>query len=229
MLNEQEFHQLPTKKKQLLRQQLENLLEETRITSLQKVLQHRTDYLTIVMENIYQGHNASAILRSCDCFGISDVHAIENNNTLKFNSNIAMGSDKWINIQRYNSTKNAINTLQKQGYKVFATTLNTNSISLQDIPLNNKIALVMGTEKDGISPEAIQLADGAIKIDMYGFSQSLNVSVSTAIILRDIINRLHKKNINLTLNEQKKQFLYIKYLLASLKYSDIILKKILKK
>ena len=228
MLDEQQFHQLPNKQQKLLRQQLEALLEDTRITTLQRILEYRTDYITIIMENIYQGHNASAILRSCDCFGISDVHAIENRNILNLNSEITMGSDKWVNINRYNSTKDAINNIKKQGYKVFATTLSKDSISLQDIPLNNKIALIMGTEKDGISPEATELADQSVKIDMYGFCQSFNVSVSTALILMDITNRLRKTNKDFLLNEHRKKFIYIKYLLASIKSPEIVLKNLLK-
>ena len=165
--------------KDKLLQHLETFITPHRSELIDNVLKMRTRYLTVVLEDIYQPHNASAVLRSCDCFGIQDIHIIENRNKYRLNPDITLGSDKWLDIHKHsrndkNNTLMAINFLKKKGYKIVATTLQTNSISLEEFNLTNqKTAILFGTELNGLSDDAMNNADEFIKIPMFGFTQTL--------------------------------------------------------
>jgi tRNA (guanosine-2'-O-)-methyltransferase len=141
----------------------------------------------VVLEDIYQPHNASAVLRSCDCFGIQDIHIIENKNKYNINPDIALGSSKWVNIIKYNqkenNTEECLKSLKKKGYRILATMPDENYRSIEDYKPDRKTALIFGTEMDGLSDAAINLADECVRIKMYGFTESLNISVSAAICI----------------------------------------------
>ncbi len=175
----------------------------------QKNIQWRTRYLTVVLEDIYQPHNASAVLRTCDCFGIQDVHIIENQNEYNVNPDIALGSNQWLTLNRYNSegnnTVSTIKELKKKGYRIIATTPHTNDTNLNDFDLNKgKAALCFGTEQRGLSNTLMDLADEFVKIPMYGFTESFNISVSAAIILSNLTTKLHNSKIKWQLSEDDK-------------------------
>ena len=139
----------------------------------------RTRYLTVVLEDIFQSQNASAVLRTCDCFGIQDVHIIENRNPYEINPDVELGSAKWLNMNRYNksghNTLEAFTELRKKGYKIIATSPHKNDLMIQDLPIEHKIALVFGSEREGLSDIALQNADAFVKIPMYGFTESFNI------------------------------------------------------
>lgn len=174
--------------------------KQERIT---EVLAKRTRHVTVVLENIYQPHNASAVLRSCDCFGIQDVHIIEDEYEYRINPDVAMGASKWLTLHRYghhhapqttgsaSGTRVCLQQLKAQGYRIAATTLRENSIPLQELDVDSKIALCYGTEELGLSEEAHELADIFVQIPMFGFTQSFNISVSAALTLYDLTNKLH--------------------------------------
>lgn len=152
------------------------------------VLANRTRYITVALENIYQPHNASAVLRSCDCFGVQDIHIIENSYKYVVNPQVAVGSTQWITMHRYNelenNTRQCINALRRDGYRVVATVPGVDSVSIHDFDVSNgKFALLFGTEKEGLTPEAIAMADEKVSIPMYGFTESFNISVSVALCL----------------------------------------------
>ena len=186
----------------------------------------RTRYLTVVLEDIYQPHNASAVLRSCDCFGIQDIHIIENRNKYRLNPDITLGSDKWLDIHKHsrndkNNTLMAINFLKKKGYKIVATTLQTNSISLEEFNLTNqKTAILFGTELNGLSDDAMNNADEFIKIPMFGFTQSFNISVSAGIILYSLTNRLRTSFASWELTIDEKLELKIKWIKQGLRMGE---------
>jgi len=151
-------------------------------------IQFRTRYITVILEDIYQSHNASAVMRTCDCFGIQDVHIIENKNEYTLNPDVALGSTKWLSLQKYSNkdfnTLDCFHQLKSEGYRIIATSPHKNDTLLEDLPLHKgKIALAFGTELEGLSPEAIENADEFVKIPMYGFTESYNISVSAAMIL----------------------------------------------
>lgn len=192
-----------------------------------QVIEHRTNHITVVLEDIFQPHNASAVLRSCDVFGIQNVHIIENYNKYKLNPKVVMGASKWINITKYNgkedNTLRCINQLKEQGYKIIATTPHEKDCLISEIPLEQKTALLFGTELQGLSKIALENADGFAKIPMYGFTESLNISVSAAISLYEISKRLKNSTINWKLNDEEKLQQLLTWTKKIVKSSDLLI------
>jgi len=186
---------------------LESFITENKRNLFAKVITQRTRHITIALEDIYQSQNASAVLRTCDCFGIQDVHIIENQNTYSINPDVALGSTKWLNMFKYNSeemnTLTCYDELRKQGYRIVATTPHKDDIMLDELDLNSKTALVFGTELEGLSQTAIDHADAWVKIPMYGFTESFNISVSAAIILHHLSEKLRNSDIGWQLSEEE--------------------------
>jgi len=172
---------------------------EERIKRFEEVIKNRTRHISIALEDIYQSHNTSAVLRTCDCFGVQDVHIIENKNKYQINPDIALGSSKWLNIYEYNAKENntldCINHLKAKGYSVIATSLHTEAVNISEINIDKKIALLFGTEKDGLSDIALENADAHVKIPMYGFTESFNISVSAALCLFYLTEKLRQSDI----------------------------------
>ncbi len=161
-------------------------LSPAQAASLGQIIKNRTKYLTVVIEDLYQVQNASSIVRTCESLGIEDVHAIEMRNRFIVDEQISRGAENWVNITRYNQpdTNNTLVCLEKlkaDGYKIIATTPHKDDFNLDSLPVDNKFALVFGTEEKGLTDAAIQSADQFMKIPMYGFTESLNISVSLAI------------------------------------------------
>ncbi|MCA9979932.1 MAG: RNA methyltransferase, partial [Anaerolineales bacterium] len=177
---------------------LYNFVTEHKRERIRHVLANRTRHLTVVLENIYQPHNASAVLRSCDCFGIQDVHIIEDEHEYRINPDVALGASKWLTLHRHgrghqHNTRTCLQTLRANGYRIAATTLRPDSIPLPEFQIDQKTALCFGTEELGLSQEAHDLADVFVQIPMVGFTQSFNISVSAALTLYDLTNKLHTR------------------------------------
>lgn len=191
-----------------------------------KIINYRTRHFTVVVEDIFQPQNASAVLRSCDVFGVQDIHIIENRNTYTVNPKVVQGASKWLTIKKYNELENntlsCINVLKEQGYKIYATSPHATNHLIQNVPINQKFALLFGTEKEGLSELALANADEHIKIPMVGFTESLNISVSAAICLYEITKRLHQSEINWQLNEEEKTNLLIKWAKSIIKRGEIV-------
>jgi tRNA (guanosine-2'-O-)-methyltransferase len=214
---------------------LDHLLEfitPNRKSLFEKVIANRTRHITVILEDIYQPHNASAVLRTCDLTGIQDVHIIENNNQYDVNPDVALGASKWLNLFKYNETEqNTLLTfekLRKQGYRIVASTPHKNDQDLESIPLDGKMAIVFGTELNGLSDIAIENADEFLKIPMFGFTESYNISVSAALILFTLTNRLRNSSTNWSLSEDEKQEILLEWSRRSIKRSDIIENQFLK-
>ena len=213
---------------------LSPLVTEDRWNRFHEVLAERTQYLTVVLENIYQPLNASAVLRSADCFGIQDVHVIENYNKFTPDREVAMGSSRWLNIQRYseeeNNTLKCIQNLKKEGYRIVATTPHINNGNLQDFDLTKgKTALLFGTEMEGLTNVALQEADEYLKIPMYGFTESFNLSVAAAVCLQHLSHQLRQENIDWQLSDIAKNEILLNWLRYTIDRSDIIEKDYWKK
>jgi tRNA (guanosine-2'-O-)-methyltransferase len=198
--------------KKALIEQLWQFVSENKRHIMSNVIQHRTRHVTVVLEDIFQPHNASAILRSCDIFGVQDVHVTEAKYTFKAISSISMGATKWVDVYQHATTADAIAQLKAQGYLIVATTPHTNSCELPQLPIDKKMALVFGSEQTGLSQEAMQQADMFVKIPMYGFVESFNVSVSVALCLYDVITRLHKSLIAWQLSQEEKENLLLQWM-----------------
>jgi len=196
---------------------LKGFVSPSRLLRFEEVLTSRTRHICVAVEDIYQLHNTSAILRSCDSFGIQDVHILEHRFNDRLDTQIAMGADKWLSMHKHESTETCLKHLKTKGYKIVATVPDDKAKSFQDIELNNKMALFFGTEKSGLSEGVIEQADEFITIPTTGFTKSLNVSVSAAIILQFITEKLRKSDINWELQELDKQVLRFEWIKKSIK------------
>jgi tRNA (guanosine-2'-O-)-methyltransferase len=207
---------------------LSGFLTPERLTLFNKVLNERTNFITVVLEDIYQSQNASAVLRTCDCFGIQNVHVIENRNTFDVNKEVALGSSKWLTIHKYNESENnslaAIQTLRKSGYRIVATTPHRNDQTLNDFDLSKgKAALVFGSELPGISEVIMNEADEFLKIPMYGFTESFNISVSAALVLHHLSIKLRElTTLNWRLTEAEKREIKLQWIKNTVKRSNLL-------
>lgn len=187
---------------------LESIITENRKITFEKVLSNRTRHFTVVLEDIYQKHNTSAVVRSCDIFGLQDIHIIENKYNSYVSNQVAKGAQKWIDFNEYNTeeynTQTCIDALRSKDYQIIATTPHSDSYMLQDFDISKKSAFIFGVEKAGVSDKMMQEADGYLKIPMVGFTESLNVSVAAAIILNDLTTRLRDSDVNWQLSEKEK-------------------------
>jgi tRNA (guanosine-2'-O-)-methyltransferase len=197
------------------------------------IVEKRTKYITIALEDIFQPHNASAVLRSCDCFGIQNVHIIENKYKYNVNPDVALGSPKWLDLFRYDRTEfnttECLTKLKNDGYRIIATTPHKNDCLIDELPLDNKIALVFGTELNGLTETAIQMADAFVKIPMYGFTESYNISVSAALSLYELTKRLRASVSDWELTPEEKTDVLIKWCVNSVNKSDMLLRKFFNK
>ena len=177
---------------------------------IEQVLSHRTRHLTVVLEDIYESQNASAVLRTCDCFGIQDLHIIENKNTYTLNPQVVQGASKWVDLIPYNSTKvnnsiRCVNSLKSNGYKIYATSPDSSGKSINEVNISDKVALFFGTEYDGLTQEVIDKADELVQIPMYGFTESFNLSVSAAVCLNILTSKLFTSEVSWQLSEEEKK------------------------
>ena len=200
---------------------LEDFVSEKRKATFHRVLEDRTRHFTVVLEDIYQPHNSSAVIRSCDIFGLQDVHVIQNKYSSKVSRHVAKGSQKWLNIKKYNksatNTQDCLDDLRNDGYQIIATTPHNDSCVLHEFDITKKSAFVFGVEKEGVSEYTMNQADGFLKIPMVGFTESLNISVAAAIILQDITTKLRASNIEWQLTTKEKEVLYFDWVQKSIK------------
>ncbi len=216
---------MDTTRKTELINYLREFATELRWQKIEEVVQQRTRHLTVVVEDIYQPHNASAVLRSCDGFGIQDVHIIENSNRFEASSQVTIGADQWLTLTRYkqpsiDNTEACFSRLKEKGYRIIATSPHENDVNLNDLPITGRTALVFGTELDGISERAKELADGFVKIPMAGFSESFNISVSAAVCLYNLTRRLRASDVNWQLSDEEMVELKLNWLKQSIKAGE---------
>ncbi|MCX6297365.1 MAG: RNA methyltransferase [Bacteroidetes bacterium] len=205
---------------------LSQFISETRRAKFDTVLNYRTRHITVVLEDLYQPHNASAVLRSCDIFGIQDIHIIENKNAYTVNKDIALGAPKWLNLNKYrkeeNNSLDCIKKLKEQGYRIVATTPHEKDCNLEDLPVDKPLALFFGTELTGISDTVREYADEYVKIPMYGFTESFNISVCAALCLHSLKEKLHRSEIDWHLNDIEKEELLLRWLRNSIQKVELI-------
>jgi tRNA (guanosine-2'-O-)-methyltransferase len=191
------------------------------------VLQERTRHVTLIMEDLYQAQNTSAIQRSAESLGIQDLHIIENKHTFTHHRRISKGSADWITMHRYNdagsnNTEACLHALKKAGYQIVVTALHEKTIALHEVDLSQKTAVLMGTELTGASASAMQKADVFMKIPTVGFTESLNVSVASAIIMQHLTHRMRQENHPWQLSENEKLQLKIEWAKRSIYWSKYI-------
>lgn len=207
---------------------LSAFITSQRIKKMLWVLKRRTRYLTVVLEDIYQSQNASAVLRSCECFGIQDVHIIENRYQFEVNPDVVMGASKWLSVYKYlddeDNTVGCLEALKGKGYRLIAASPHKSQYSPATIPLDQKTALVFGTEMEGLSQTALKMVDGFMKIPMHGFTESFNISVSVALSLYHLCDRLRNSSYQWELPNDEETALYFEWLCKSVKNPEQIIR-----
>ncbi|MAI22659.1 MAG: rRNA methyltransferase [Crocinitomicaceae bacterium] len=204
-------------------------ISKERLTRFDDALQQRTRRLCMVLENVYQSRNASAVMRSCDGMGIQDVHLIEDINPWVFNRGVSKGTPSWLTLHRYTNTQNptasCIQALRSSGYKIAVTSPHVNGYEAQTLPIDHPVAVVMGTEFKGASERMLEAADYHVFIPMRGMAESLNISVAAGMIMHRIMENIHKLPLEeWQLTAGEKEALLLDWALKSVKKSDAILK-----
>ncbi len=182
---------------------LENILTDNRKEKFVEVLKFRTNHFTVAIEDVFQLHNTSAVMRSCEVFGVQNLHVIEERFSKKIDKEIAMGAEKWVDINRHETIGECLSDIKSKGYQIVATTPHHNDCNLEDFDITKKSTFFFGTERNGLSPEIMEAADCFLKIPMVGFTESLNISVSAAIILQSVTERLRNSNLDWKLTEDE--------------------------
>lgn len=211
---------------------LSGCILERRVSQIHNVLKERTRYITVVLEDIYQSQNASAVLRTCECLGIQDVHYIEGRHSFHINPQVVLGSSKWLTLRNYKGSENnsikAIEELRANGYRIIATSPHINQKSIDSFDLEKgKVAVFFGTEKSGLSESVMNNADGFIAIPMFGFTESYNISVSASIVMYTLIKKLRDSEIDYKLSLEDSEILLLSWLKATSKNWEMMEKRFL--
>lgn len=197
-----------------------------RYATMRRVVADRTRYMTVCAENTFHPQNASALVRHCEAFGVQELHAIEFLCGFQANTHIVRGTDKWVDIMRYESTPQAVEHLKREGYRIVAATPHTNDLTPDSFDIaKGRFCLVFGTEKQGISPEIMAVADEFVKIPMYGFVESLNVSACAAILIQGLVEKLHLSDVEWRLTPEEQSELLYRWMRESIKDDEGILRK----
>lgn len=209
---------------------LRNFVVDEKNALFERLIRERTDYVTVVLEDLFQSHNQSAVMRSADCYGIQDVHLIENRNAYDPSSTVSQGAREWLTLCRHreleNNTLATIRELKAAGYRIIATTPHTNDVFIDDLDLGRgKMAFFFGTELTGLSQQVIEEADEFVKVPMYGFTESLNVSVCAAIVMYSVMQRLRRSEIDWHLGEEKRDSVLLQWYRNAIKASEEILER----
>jgi len=200
---------------------------------IEAVLAQRTRYVTVVLEDVYQSHNASAVLRSCECFGVQDIHVIEGRNAYTVNEDVAQGAGGWLTLIRHRtmdgeSIHTCCHRLRHCGYRLVAATPGDPAASLSELGVESRLAILFGTEEEGLSQAALEEADERVAVPMFGFTESFNVSVSAALILREVTGRMRALDAPWQLTQEEKLDLKLEWYRRSVRGSDLLEKRFLK-
>ncbi|MCX7547511.1 RNA methyltransferase [Xanthomarina sp. F1114] len=201
---------------------LETYLTENRRERFNTVLNQRTKHFTVATEDVYQLHNTSAVIRSCDVFGIQEVNIVEEVNSKSIDREIAMGAQKWVDLNRFHSVKDCIKGLKENGYQIVATTPHTDDCLLHEFDVTKKSCFFFGRETEGLSQEVLDEADCFLKIPMSGFTESLNISVSAAIVLQHVTTKLKQTDIDWKLSEEEQNEKRLDWIKKTIKSYDKI-------
>lgn len=202
---------------------------------IEKVLSQRTRHVTVALEDIYQSQNASAVVRTCECMGLQDIHIIENTSSYQTNTRVLKGSNKWMDLIRYrkkgaDNTLECLRQLKELGYTIYAADPSEEGISIHDVDVTEgKTAILFGNELHGVSNNALEQCDHKVRIPMYGFTESLNISVSVAICLNTLITKLHQDSWEkYALHDEEKEELTLQWYRKVVRKSDLLEREFLR-
>jgi len=204
---------------------LEHFITEERKERFLQVISARTNHFTVAMEDIFQMHNTSAVVRTCEVFGVQQAHSIGGRFGKRLDAKIAMGAQKWVDVFRYNDTQSCIDALRAQGYQIVATTPHKDAYFLNDFDISKKSAFFFGTEKEGLSQQVLSQADTYLKIPMVGFTESLNISVAVAIVLQQLTDKLRRSQVAWQLTDEERLSTLINWTKKSIRNVKDVLKR----
>ena len=205
---------------------LATFMTEERFSLFVKTLSMRTNYMTLLTENTFHPHNAAALIRHAEAFGVQRMHTIETRCQFDPSQNISRGSDRWLNLVRHSSTSEALSALKAEGYRLVATTPHRESCTPETFDVGRgKFALIFGTEHAGISDEVIAEADEFLKIPMCGMVESLNVSASAAILVYMLSERMRHEVEGWQLSDEEYHEILYRWSRESVRDDENVLKR----
>lgn len=212
--------------------ELYEMITPSKVEMFEQLAPLKTNHVTVVLENIYQEHNASAVLRTCESFGIQSLHVIEKDWKYQVQRDIARGAGRWVDMYNYNDenpTVSCLKHLKSKGYRILATTPHEKDCTIDEVAIDAPVALVFGTEGDGISQDVMDLADEFVKIPMYGFTESFNISVSAAVSMYALRTRLEKSEIDWKLTPEELVNLKIRWCQRIIPHGDKVVPEVIKR
>ena len=204
------------------------LISDNKRDLFERLAPLRTRHIAVVLEDIYQSHNASAVLRSCDCFGVQDVHVVEDRNPFNPAGDVAVGSSKWVDYYKHHDIQTAYDYLHRKGYRIVATLPHERDTMITELPIDQPTALVFGTELTGLSDQAIEMADAYVKIPMYGFTESFNISVCAALSLFYLTEKMRVSDIRWQLTEEDQTTLKLHWAIQTIRDGEKVMEQLLK-
>lgn len=200
---------------------LSPVVTDARRKRIQEVVAGRTDDVVLVLDQITDPHNASAVLRSADAFGIQTVHVIVGDLGFRASEGVSKGTHRWLDVIRYESPAACAGHLSEAGYRLYVATMGS-SVAPADLPRDEKLALVFGNEHRGVSDEMAELCHGTFSIPMRGFVESLNVSVAAAITIQNLASRGPSP-----MSEPRRRALEARFLMNSVRNADTVIRQFL--
>lgn len=182
---------------------LKQFLTEERLQKIEHFAPESSDFILPVVEDVYQFRNAAAIVRSVEACGFHKVVALQEEYSFEPNLRVTKGADTWVEVEKLPRNMESFQDIKNRGYKIVAVSLENNAKMLPEYEIKEPIALVFGTEMEGVSQEILDFADETLAIPMYGFTRSFNVSVAASICMYELKQKLIKSDIDYKLNEEK--------------------------
>lgn len=206
---------------------LKQFLTDERLSKIEHFSQESSDFVLPVMEDVYQFRNAAAIVRSVEACGFHHVVALEEENVFNPNLKVTKGAETWVKVEKMPNNLDSLKEIKNRGYKILAVSPENNATMLPDYEVNEPIALVFGTELEGVSDEILDFADETLAIPMFGFTKSFNVSVAAAICMYELKQKLMKSGIDYKLSEEKLLEMKIRWTVNSIRSGEELLERFL--
>ena len=207
---------------------LKQFLTDERLSKIEHFSQESSDFVLPVMEDVYQFRNAAAIVRSVEACGFHHVVALEEENVFNPNLKVTKGAETWVKVEKMPNNLDSLKEIKNRGYKILAVSPENNATMLPDYKVKEPIALVFGTELEGVSDEILDFADETLAIPMFGFTKSFNVSVAAAICMYELKQKLMKSGIDYKLSEEKLLEMKIRWTVNSIRSGEELLERFLK-
>ena len=218
---------IPNEKLETTFEYLKQFLTEERLQKIEHFSKESSDFVLPVMEDVYQFRNAAAIVRSVEACGFHHVVALEEENVFNPNLKVTKGAETWVQVEKMPNNLDSLKEIKSRGYKILAVSPEKNATMLPDYEVKEPIALVFGTELEGVSDEVLDFADETLAIPMFGFTKSFNVSVAAAICMYELKQKLMKSGIDYQLSDEKLLEMKIRWTVNSIRSGEELLERFL--